>query len=366
MKQMISAKYRRLILYVEIFIAILLFASIYNFIPMNNDSKTFYIPSSSIDDITHTLKENGYTVTWIDRFVLQFKQIPKEGWYSIEPNTYSRLFFFEHLHKQKAATMDIVIYAGETAKELVTRLAKDMRLDKEKLLKRYKILSRFQEADIFAQRYTIARRADENSTMKYLFHLSTEALADFEKEHFSQKTDTVTLKVLLTIASIIQKESNSVKEMPVISSVIHNRLDKGMRLQMDSTLNYGEYSHIIVTPERIRNDKSYYNTYKHKGLPPYPLGTVTLDALKAAMSPQKSDYLFFMLDPKGGHNFAATYDKHLENIRAFRVYQKERKKQKQAEAEEKKKVKLEKEAKLKKDTNATLSEKDHNRSSSNF
>jgi len=96
-----------------------------------------------------------------------------------------------------------------------------------------------------------------------------------------------------------------------------------MKLQMDSTLNYGKHSHVVVTPERIKSDMSYHNTYKHKGLPPYPLGTVTLDALKAAMSPQKSDYLFFMLDPKGGHNFTATYDKHLENIRAFRVYQKE-------------------------------------------
>jgi UPF0755 protein len=231
-----------------------------------------------------------------------------------------------------------------------------MKLDKVKLEQKYKTLTHFQEADIFAKRYTIARKANEEVTIQYLFDLSNAQLSKFEKENFSQIPDTSTLKVLLTIASIIQKESNSVKEMPVISSVIHNRLDEGMRLQMDSTLNYGEHSHVIVTPERIRNDKSYYNTYKHKGLPPSPLATVTLDALKAAISPQKSNYLFFMLKPNGEHNFAATYDKHLENIRVFRLYQKEREKQKKAKAEEK--------AKLEKETNATLNIKNSHKSSS--
>jgi len=193
-------------------------------------------------------------------------------------------------------------------------------------LEKYKTLTRFQEGDIFAKRYSIARKANEETTIQYLFDLSRKELSNFEQKNFSQKPDTSTLNVLLTIASIIQKESNSAEEMPLISSVIHNRLDKGMKLQMDSTLNYGKHSHVIVTPERIKSDTSYYNTYKHKGLPPYPLGTVTREALNAAMSPQKSDYLFFMLNKKGGHDFSATYDKHLENLRAFRVYQKEKKK----------------------------------------
>ncbi|RRS30183.1 MAG: hypothetical protein P794_08180 [Epsilonproteobacteria bacterium (ex Lamellibrachia satsuma)] len=328
MKQILSAKYRHFVLYMEIFAAILLLPVLYNFVPVNHGTKTFYIPSSNIDDVVRTLKENGYAVTFIDRFMLKLLHTPEKGWYSVEPDKHGRLLFFEHLYREKAKTMEVVVYAGETAEELVTRLAGDMKLNKEKLLGNYRELTRFREADIFAQHYTVARKANENTTMKYLFDLSADELTHFEKAHFSQKADTFTLKVLLTIASIIQKESNSVKEMPLISSVIHNRLDKGMKLQMDSTLNYGEHSHIIVTPERIKSDRSYYNTYKYKGLPPYPLGTVTLDALKAAMSPQKSDYLFFMLNKKGEHAFAATYDEHLANIRAFRKYQKEKKKKK--------------------------------------
>ncbi len=71
-------------------------------------------------------------------------------------------------------------------------------------------------------------------------------------------------KKYIIIASIIQKESANKKEMPIISSVIVNRLKKDMKLQMDGTLNYGLNSHKKVTPNMIRNDTSTYNTYKTK------------------------------------------------------------------------------------------------------
>ena len=355
MKHIISAKYKCFVLFIEIFIVILLLPALYNYTPIDKNAHTvFYIPSSDINDVVHALKKSGYSVTVIDKLMLELIETPQKGWYHVDHDEYGRFRFFATIHNKKTETMDIIVYGGETVQELVTRLSKDMKLDRVKLLQKYKTLSRFQEADIFAKRYSIARKADEETTIQYLFDLSDAELLQFEKENFTQTPDFVTIKVLLTIASIIQKESNSVQEMPAISSVIHNRLEKGMRLQMDGTLNYGDNSHVIITPERIKNDKSYYNTYKHKGLPPTPIGTVTLDALKAAMSPQKSDYLFFMLNEKGKHDFTATYDEHLENVRAFREYQREREKQKlqqkEYEEKEKKKVKLAKEAKLKKET----------------
>jgi UPF0755 protein len=104
-----------------------------------------------------------------------------------------------------------------------------------------------------------------------------------------------------------------------------------MKLQMDSTLNYGCYTHVIVTPNRIKSDHTYFNTYKYKGLPPYPLGTVTIEALEAAMMPKESRYLFFMLTPGGEHDFSVTYEEHLKKIRIFRAYQKKKKIQKEKE-----------------------------------
>lgn len=330
MKKIFAAKYRRFVLYVEILMALILLLLAYNFVPLNKGTKTFYNTSSNLDNFIDTLKTHGYEVTWIDKMLLKYNRQPTEGWYNIDSRKQGRFSFFKNLHKQKTdKTMEVVIYAGETKVELTKRLANDMKLDHTKLLNVYQSLARFEEADILAKRYTIAREAEENATMQYLFSDSRRELKTFEKMFFKSTPNTLELKIIFIIASIIQKESNSVQEMSLISSVIYNRLKKGMKLQMDGTLNYGKYAHTIVTPERIKNDKSLYNTYKHKGLPPHPLGTVTLNALKASMQPSKSDYLFFMLNSKGTHDFTVSYDKHLEKIKAFRLYQKERKRKKE-------------------------------------
>ncbi|UPT76553.1 endolytic transglycosylase MltG [Sulfurovum sp. XGS-02] len=325
MKKILLDLYRNFVLYFELYILLLLIPIAYNFIPINEGTKTFYISSSNLDDVIKTLKTNGYEVTWMDKLMLKLRKTPEVGWYSVEPSEQGRFLFFQHLYQQKTdELMDVVVYAGETKEELTARLANDMKLDQEQLLNTYNRLAWFKESDILAQRYTLARKADENTTMRYIFYKSRQTLNTFVKEYFATSPQQYELKMVHIIASIIQKESNSIVEMPLISSVIHNRLEKGMRLQMDGTLNYGPYAHTIVTPERIRSDESAYNTYKRSGLPPHPLSTVTLDALKASVKPIKSNYIFFMLNENGTHDFTVTYDEHLKNIRAFRRYQRNR------------------------------------------
>ena len=329
LKTIISEQYIAIVRTIEIVLVVLLIPLLYNFVPISKDaSETLYIDAENIESIVDSLEKSGYTVTVVDRIMLQTDRVPQSGWYTLDKHAYGRFNFFRNIYKYQAETMDIVVYAGETHNELLERLANDLKLDRDNLYTQYKTMSRFKEADIFAGHYRIARKADEKNTMLYLFSVSDKMLDLFIEKTFKNRPDHFGLKVLLTIASIIQKESNSVQEMPVISSVIYNRLAKNMKLQMDSTLNYGEYSHTVVTPERIKTDTSYYNTYKHKGLPPYPLATVTLEALHAAMFPEKSEYLFFMLKPDGGHKFCATYGEHLDNIRKFRAYQKQKKEEK--------------------------------------
>jgi UPF0755 protein len=105
--------------------------------------------------------------------------------------------------------------------------------------------------------------------------------------------------------------------MPIVSSVIHNRLKSGMKLQMDGTLNYGEYSNVKITAQRIKEDESSYNTYKVNGLPKDPVCAVSLDAIKAAIFPVKSDYLYFVRDNSNGlHKFSKNYIAHVNNINA--------------------------------------------------
>ncbi len=91
----------------------------------------------------------------------------------------------------------------------------------------------------------------------------------------------------------MQKEAANVEEMPLIASVIFNRLKKGMPLQMDGALNYQEFSHAKVTKERIKTDNTPYNTYKFKGLPKNPVGSVSLEAIRAVIFPKKTEFLVF-------------------------------------------------------------------------
>jgi len=329
LKIIISDQYISIVRFLEIFLVILLIPLLYNFVSIDkNASETFYIDATNVDSIVTSLEDNGYTLTLVDKMMMQAEQIPTSGWYTLDKKSYGRFYFFKNIYKHTAETMNIVVYAGETHNELINRVANDLKLDRKKLYEAYKSLSRFKEGDIFSGHYRVARKADEKSVMIYLVNTSKKIFDLFIENTFRNKPNHFELKVLLTVASIIQKESNSAEEMPIISSVIYNRLDKDMKLQMDSTLNYGPYSHSIVTPERIKTDTSYYNTYKHKGLPPYPLGTVSIEALRSAMFPDKSKYLFFMLKPSGGHKFAETYEIHLENIRTFRAYQKKQKEEK--------------------------------------
>ena len=122
---------------------------------------------------------------------------------------------------------------------------------------------------------------------------------------------------IVTKASVIQKEASSVADMPLVSSVIDNRIKKGMRLQMDGTLNYGEYSHQKVTARRIRTDTTPYNTYKNRGLPRHPVCNVSREAIGAALRPKQTDYLYFVGRNDGTHQFSRTLEEHNQAVRKY-------------------------------------------------
>lgn len=128
----------------------------------------------------------------------------------------------------------------------------------------------------------------------------------------------LTLHELVTIASLIEDEARTAADRPLISSVIRNRLAKGMRLQIDATVLYA----LGVHKERVTHADlavdSPYNTYRHAGLPPGPICNPGAASLKAALRPAGSDYLFYVARPDGSHAFTRTYEEHLAAIRAIR------------------------------------------------
>ena len=126
---------------------------------------------------------------------------------------------------------------------------------------------------------------------------------------------------LLTLASIIEKETGVPEERPLVASVFLNRLKKGMRLQTDPTVIYaiteGETSFGRSLKRADLKIDSPYNTYLNYGLPPGPICNPGREALMAAARPQQSDYLYFVADGKGGHRFARSLNEHNRNVKAL-------------------------------------------------
>jgi UPF0755 protein len=128
-----------------------------------------------------------------------------------------------------------------------------------------------------------------------------------------------TEREILTMASIIEKESNGRDDREMISGILWNRLEKGMRLEVDATYLYTlEYrDNNKLTTKDIKNDPSPYNTYKNAGLPPGPIGNPGLRSIKAALNPTSSNYLFYIHGRNGTAYYAKTYSQHLANIKAY-------------------------------------------------
>ena len=120
----------------------------------------------------------------------------------------------------------------------------------------------------------------------------------------------MTDRQVITLASMIQKEAMLKREMPIISSVFHNRLKKGMRLQSDPTVIYDipYFSGKLTRKDLMR--PTPHNTYRFKGLPPDPICNPGRDAILAALYPAKTDYLYFVSRNNGTHVFSRTLDEH--------------------------------------------------------
>jgi UPF0755 protein len=126
---------------------------------------------------------------------------------------------------------------------------------------------------------------------------------------------------IVTMASIVEKETALREERPLVAGVYYNRLARKIALAADPSVIYaallaGRYQGTIYQSD-LQFD-SPYNTYKYAGLPPGPIANPGRDSLKAAMFPAKSDYLYFVSNGGGGHRFARSLDEHARNVAAYR------------------------------------------------
>ncbi|WP_253248046.1 endolytic transglycosylase MltG [Helicobacter sp. 13S00401-1] len=286
--------------------------SFYISYPMKS-AVVLYIPKGTTKEIITQLKSQNYDVSKVDAYITRLFGFTQSGYIEMPSTTLTKGEFLYYLVKSKAATRKFTLIPGETSYFFLRDLASAYNLNIDKLEKLYNQKFPYTDGVILANTYYLPYTASEERLTDILLDTSMQEQKRLAIELTGSYNQKKWFKVI-TKASIIQKEAANTSEMPIISGVIDNRIKIGMPLQMDGSLNYGKYSHIRVTPERIQNDKTTFNTYKYLGLPKEPSGSVSIAAIKAALHPAKVPYLYFMRNDKGTHNFSTTYQAHLNNV----------------------------------------------------
>lgn len=132
----------------------------------------------------------------------------------------------------------------------------------------------------------------------------------------------------LIMASIVEKETGVAAERPQVASVFVNRMQRGMRLETDPTVIYGVTRGQGILDRGLRrselNTVTPYNTYRVDGLPPTPIANPGRAAIRAALNPDETDYIFFVADGTGGHAFSRTLDEHNAAVARWREIERQR------------------------------------------
>ncbi len=260
----------------------------------------FTVPEGyTIDDISEKLEKEGICskedfIKAIKEYELpSFVNINSEKRYNLEgylfPDTY-------------------LIKVGETPKEIITKMVARF---KEMLMpsfvninseKRYNL-----EGYLFPDTYLIK----VGETPKEIITKMVARFKEMLNEAIKEVNTTVKnedIETVVTIASMIEKEARIDSERPVIASVIVNRLNIDMMLQIDATVIYALGEHVDTVLYSHLETNSPYNTYKNYGLPVGPISNPGLESIKAALKPEQTDYLFYVLQNDKTHYFTNNYE----------------------------------------------------------
>ena len=219
----------------------------------------------------------------------------------------------------KIATTRIVIPEGLTIlqiKELL-RDAPELTGDVGCKDKNNKICN-LTDGDVFPDTYYVARGTARNAVLDLAYRKMQAIKQKWTLSHKNPPAPLKNWNDVITLASIVQRETPRAGEMKIVASVYLNRLRRGIRLQADPTVVYaltngfGDMRGQPLLRGHLKTE-SPYNTYRHAGLPPTPIANVGMHAIRAVLNPAETKYLYFVADGHGGHKFSVDYDAHIKN-----------------------------------------------------
>jgi len=299
-------------------VAILFITSVY--FPLEENSTTrivVNIPSgTNAKEIVNVLgnneviRKNNYTFRILIKSMKLEDQL-KYGEYNLSPSM-NMLQILDKLVKGEVITYKITIPEGYTCKQIAELLEKKEIAEKEVFLELVKDSEKTTEGYLFPDTYEVPKKYGAENTVKLMLSNFNQIAT---KNKFENKAEEIgfSLDEIIILASIIEKEAKFSDEKSKVSSVFHNRLKTGMKLQSCATIQY-----ILEEPKEKLDENdlkidSPYNTYLYKGLPPEAICNPGLDSIMAALDPEEGDYLYFVLGENGRHIFSKTYQEHLKN-----------------------------------------------------
>jgi UPF0755 protein len=176
------------------------------------------------------------------------------------------------------------------------------------------------EGYLFPDTYNIPRRTDAPRLVRVMVDRFRQVLTPDMRA--AAEARGLSVRQLVTLASLVEKETAKPEERPIVAAVYANRLGIGMGLQCDPTVIYALQLAGRYTGNLRRDDLAFdspYNTYRYPGLPPGPIAAPGKGALEAAARPAAADFLYFVSRNDGSHEFARTLDQHNRNVQRWQV-----------------------------------------------
>lgn len=287
--------------------------------PGNQETQRFVVPKGrAINTIGKDLQEAGLIKNWlVFRLVVMKDDLANKiqaGSFDLSPN----MSVGEIANRLTEGTNDLWVTIPEGwRREEIAQSLSEQELDNFSS-KEFLQLTQGEEGRLFPDTYLIPRE------------ISTQQVATLLEQTFERKvisglaseiaSSPYSLDEALVMASIVEREASGLEEMKMVAGILWNRQENGIALNADATLQYikgyNQEKDSWWIPPMVADKKlnSPYNTYLYAGLPPAPIANPGLDAIKAALHPANTNYLYYLHDSSGQIHYAATLDEHNANV----------------------------------------------------
>jgi UPF0755 protein len=303
-------------------------------IPANKDKDYLYIPTGSDFKTVLNILEEKNLVRDKNSFIILARSTGYDkkviaGKYKLNKSM-TNLELVRLLRSGKQEPVKLVIRGSQSLEDYEDYIAANLEIDRAEL-------ARKMEDEIFLQKFNLKKETASclviPNTYEYYWNTSLDKFLEktglayikfWNEKRLSQCLEAgLTRTEMVTLASIVENETDRAEDVPRIAGVYINRLAKNMKLQADPTVKFALHNKTIRRVYGFMLDiESPYNTYKHFGLPPGPICIPSTQTLDAVLAYEKNDYLYFCAKPddSGYSTFTASYKEHLVNARNYQAY----------------------------------------------